>query len=62
MKNNQKVEVISPDLDGMIPADEQEIEFRISRKEKLAPDILREVAHFLETVADYYNRKSKEVR
>lgn len=54
------VEVLTPDLDGLIPSDEQEVEFRISQKEKVAPDIIREIAHFLETVADYYEHKNRE--
>lgn len=60
MRNNQKVEVRTPDLDGFIPADEQEVEFRISQKEKVAPDVIREIAHFLVTVADYYEHRQEE--
>ena len=57
--NNKKIEVLSPDLDGLFdPA--EEVEVRIREKERFTPDIIRDIAHFLLSVADYYDHKKKE--
>ena len=57
--NEKKIEVLSPDLDGLFEPDE--VEVRIKEKERFTPDIIRDIAHFLLSVADYYDHKKKEV-
>ena len=57
--NEKKIEVLSPDLDGLFEPDE--VEVRIKEKERYTPDIIRDIAHFLLSVADYYDHKKKEV-
>lgn len=59
MKEKKKIEVLTPDIDGLIDPDE--IEVRIKEKERCTPDIIRDIAHFLLSVADYYDHKKKEV-
>ena len=54
----KKIEIRSSDIEDLIEPDE--IEFQFNQKMKVAPDIIREIAHFLETVADYYDHKRKE--
>ena len=52
--------IMRPDLTDLLSPDDEEVHFRICQKEQLAPDIIREIAHFLECVADYYDRHREE--
>lgn len=64
MAKPRKIEVVSPDpveFPDEDPVSLEEINKLIRQRERMTADIYRNVGTILLSIADYYDRKSKEV-